>query len=103
MAERMITCAKLKQELPAIDPASPTGQQALKLALLLGGRELQQRIANEVSQEAWRLWTEHMLMVINEFRLDPTADESNRILGQQMQAFFFGEAARPPGYVPPKD
>jgi len=43
-----------------------------------------------------------MLMVVNEYQLDPTSDEANKILKPHMEAFFFGEQTQIPGYVPPK-
>lgn len=103
MAERTVKCAKLGQELPAIDPESPAGRQALKMARLCGGPQLEARVRDEVSAEAWHQWTEFMLMVINEYQLDPTSDESNKVLGQQMERFFFGEGAHVPGYKPPSE
>lgn len=104
MAEKTVMCAKLKEELPALDEATPTGQQALKMAKLFGGDALQQRVRDQVSLQAWQMWTEHMLMVMNEFRLDPTSDASNAILAEQMEKFFFGDAdhSSVPGYMPPE-
>ncbi len=101
MAERMVHCAKLGRELPAIDETTPEGRSALKLALLIGGPELKKRVHEQVSIDAWRMWKDHMLMVVNEFRLDNTNPESNRILGEQMEAFLFGPSQHVPGYVPP--
>jgi Fe-S cluster biosynthesis and repair protein YggX len=101
MAARIIRCAKLGRDLPAIDPDTPKGNQALKVALLIGGREMQTRVLDTVSAEAWEMWTDHMRMVMNEFRLDPMSDEANRILRHYMQEFFFGGEAAIPNYVPP--
>ncbi len=52
MAERTVKCARLKKELPGIDPDTPEGEQALKMALLCGGPELQRKLRDGVSQEA---------------------------------------------------
>jgi len=101
MAVRTIRCVKLGRDLPAIDPDTPKGNQSSKVALLIGGREMQQRVLEHVSAEAWDLWTDHMRMVMNEFRLDPMSDEANRILKHYMQEFFFGQEAAIPNYVPP--
>ena len=101
MPEKLVTCAKFKKQLPAIDETSPEGQRAMKMARLFGGAELQQRIRDHVSIDAWRLWPEYMLMVVNEYRLDPSSEQSNRILGEHMQRFFFNDDARVPGYTPP--
>ncbi len=102
MAERLIQCAKLRAELPAIDETSSDGQRAMRMALLIGGRPLQQRIRDQISAKAWAMWTDHMRMVINEFRLDPTSDQANQVLAQHMEAFFFSEQVEVPNYVPPK-
>jgi len=102
MAAKTIKCAKLGRELPGIDPDTPEGEMALKTVLLIGGAEMQQRVRESISAQAWQAWTDHMRMVINEFRLDPTSDAANKVLAEQMQAFLFGSAAPPPDYVPPK-
>jgi len=101
MAARTVTCAKLRQKLPGLDPDTPEGDRALRLALLIGGPELRQRVLESVSARAWELWTQHMLMVVNEYHLDPTSDEANRVLRPHMEAFFFGQTQQVPGYVPP--
>jgi Fe-S cluster biosynthesis and repair protein YggX len=103
MAARAVKCAKLKQELPGLDPDTPDGGRALKMAMLIGGPELRRRVQDSVSAKAWQMWTDHMLMVVNEYQLDPTSDEANRILEPHMEAFFFGKQAQIPGYVPPEE
>ena len=102
MATRIVHCAKLGQDLPGLDEATPEGRSALKLALLLGGPAMRQRVQEQVSAEAWRMWKDHMLMVVNEYGLDATSDEANAVLAEQMEAFLFGEAPGVPGYVPPE-
>jgi Fe-S cluster biosynthesis and repair protein YggX len=102
MAAKTVKCAKLKQELPGIDPDTPEGDRALRMALLIGGPEMQQRVRESISARAWEMWTDHMLMVVNEFRLDPTSDEANRVLKPHMEAFLFGDPTQIPGYVPPE-
>jgi Fe-S cluster biosynthesis and repair protein YggX len=43
-----------------------------------------------------------MTMLVNEYRLSMASPESQKILMDQMEQFFFGEgAALPPDYVPP--
>jgi Fe-S cluster biosynthesis and repair protein YggX len=101
MAGRNVMCAKLGRELPAIDETTPEGQQALRMVLMIGGRELQQKVHSRVSAEAWKLWKDQMVMIFNEFRLDPTSEQANQVLRQFMEAFFFGEGAAIPNYVPP--
>jgi Fe-S cluster biosynthesis and repair protein YggX len=101
MAQRTVQCAKLGKELPGLDDSTPDGNQALKMALLLGGPELRQRVHDHISVDAWSLWKDRMLMIINEYRLDPTSDASNAVLREHMEAFLFGESKHIPNYVPP--
>jgi Fe-S cluster biosynthesis and repair protein YggX len=86
---RMVKCVKLGRELEGLDKPPFAG-------------ELGQRIYDNVSKEGWKLWTQHMTMVVNEFRLSMANPESQKILMEQMEQFFFGEgAALPPEYTPP--
>ena len=86
---RMVQCVKLGRELEGLDKPPFAG-------------ELGQRIYDNVSKDAWQLWTQHMTMVVNEFRLSMANPESQKILLEQMEQFFFGEgAALPPEYKPP--
>ncbi len=89
MAERMVQCVKLSKELPGLVETPFDG-------------ELGQRIYDNVSQEAWAMWAEHLKMIINEYRLNPGTMEGQELIMKQMEQFFFGEgAALPPEYVPP--
>jgi len=65
--------------------------------------ELGQKLFDNVSAEAWKLWLEHSKMLINEYRLDLMTPRAQQILREQVEAFFFGAGAQlPPDYVPPK-
>ena len=87
---RMVKCGKLGKELPGLDAAPWPG-------------ELGQRVFDNVSVEAWKLWEERMKMILNEYRLLPFQKEAQELVAKQMEEFFFGEAsALPPDYVPPK-
>lgn len=89
MSERTVNCAKLQRELPGM-PFKPWSD------------ELGQRIYDEVSFEAWKMWLEHSKMIVNEFRLDLTSPKAHELLKEQCEQYFFGEAAAlPPDYVPP--
>jgi Fe-S cluster biosynthesis and repair protein YggX len=89
MAERMVKCVKFQKEMPGLD--EPPFNNALG-----------QRIFENVSKEAWRLWLEHMKMLVNEYRLNLMDRQSQHLIQQQMEEYFFGEgAALPPDYVPP--
>jgi Fe-S cluster biosynthesis and repair protein YggX len=101
MPPRTVRCAKLNQDLPALDESTPDGARALKMALLFGGPALKQRICEQISADAWKLWLDRMLLVINEFRLDPTSDAANPILREHLEGFLFGQGKQVPNYVPP--
>lgn len=88
--KRLVKCVKFQKELPGLDePPFDT--------------ELGQKIYDNVSEQAWKLWLEQLKMIINEYRLNPARKEAQEIIVQQMEEYFFGEgAALPPGYVPPQ-
>jgi Fe-S cluster biosynthesis and repair protein YggX len=87
---RTVNCVKLGKALPALDSPPWPG-------------ELGERIFNNVSLEAWKLWEERMKMILNEYRLLPFQKEAQDLVAKQMNEFFFGEgSAMPPDYVPPR-
>jgi len=87
---RMVKCVKLSKELEGVK-WKPFDD------------ELGQKIFDNVSQEAWKMWLEHSKMVINEYRLDLMSARAQQILREQVEQYFFGEGAQlPPDFVPPK-
>jgi Fe-S cluster biosynthesis and repair protein YggX len=87
---RMVKCVKLGKEAPGLEYAPIKG-------------ELGKRIYDNVSEEAWKMWVRHSTMLINEYRLNPSDPEAQRILKEQMEQFFFSESSQlPPGFVPPQ-
>src|SRR5208337_3006659 len=87
---RMVKCVKLGREMPGLDRVPWKG-------------EIGQRVYDNVSKEAWRLWVEHSKMLMNEYRLNPLDPNSLKIMEEQMEQFFFGAGAKlPEGYVAPK-
>ena len=65
--------------------------------------ELGKRVYENVSKDAWKLWIEHSKMIMNEYRLNPLDPNSQKIMEEQLEQFFFGEGAKlPEGYVAPK-
>ncbi len=87
---RMVKCVKFGREMPGLDRAPWKG-------------ELGQRIYDNVSKEAWKMWVEYSKMVMNEYRLNPLDPQSQTVIAEQMEKFFFGEGAQlPPGYVAQK-
>jgi Fe-S cluster biosynthesis and repair protein YggX len=86
----MVKCVKFGKEMPGLDRIPWKG-------------ELGQRVYDNVSKEAWKLWLEHSKMIMNEYRLNPLDANSQKIMGEQLEHFFFGEGSKlPEGYVPPK-
>jgi len=87
---RVVKCVKIGKELPGLDRVPWKG-------------ELGQRIYENVSKEAWKMWVEYSKMLMNEYRLNPLDPNSQKIMEEQMEQFFFGEGAKlPEGYVAPK-
>ena len=85
---RTVFCVKFQKEMPGLDAPTWPG-------------ELGQRIYENVSMEAWRLWEDRMKMILNEYRLLPFQKEAQELVAKHKEEFFFGEsAALPPGYVP---
>lgn len=90
LGTRMVMCVKFGKLLPGLDRVPWQG-------------ELGKRVFENVSKDAWKLWIEYSKMLMNEYRLNPLDPNSQKIMGEQMEQFFFGEGARlPEGYVPPK-
>ncbi|HKS67812.1 MAG TPA: oxidative damage protection protein [Candidatus Acidoferrales bacterium] len=87
---RMVQCVKFGREMPGLERIPWKG-------------EIGKRVYENVSQEAWKMWIEHSKMLMNEYRLNPLDANSQKIMEEQMEQFFFGEGARlPEGYVPPR-
>ena len=88
---RRVFCVKFQRELPGLDEPP------------FEGHPLGQKIYENVSKEAWKMWVEHMKMIMNEYRLNLGSREAQEFLLNQMDQYFFGEgAALPPDYVPPR-
>ncbi len=86
--ERTVFCVKLKKELPALKEVP------------FEGHPLGQRIYDNVSQDGWKMWVEHMKMLMNEYRLNLGTKEAQDFLIEQMEQYFFGTGVTlPPGYT----
>ena len=86
---RLVHCVKFKKDLPALTEVPWPG-------------ELGQRIYQQVSAQAWKLWEDRMRMILNEYRLMPFQKEAQEMMARAMEEFFFGEqAALPPDDTPP--
>jgi Fe-S cluster biosynthesis and repair protein YggX len=87
-AERTVLCVKLKKELPGLKEVP------------FEGHPLGQRIYDNVSQDGWKMWVEHMKMLMNEYRLNLGTKEAQDFLLEQMEQYFFGSGVTlPPGYT----
>jgi len=88
---RKVFCVKFQREMEGMDEVP------------FEGHPLGQKIFENVSKEAWRMWVERMKMIMNEYRLNLGTRQAQEFLIQQMDEYFFGEgAALPPDYVPPQ-
>jgi Fe-S cluster biosynthesis and repair protein YggX len=87
---RMVRCRKLGKELPG-------------LTFKPYNNALGQRIYDEISEQAWKMWVDMAKMLLNEYRLNLAMESSQKFLFEQAEKFFFGEgAAPPPEYRPEK-
>jgi Fe-S cluster biosynthesis and repair protein YggX len=89
-AGRTVFCVKFQREMPGLDEVpfdNPLGQ----------------RIYDNVSKEAWRVWVDRMKMIMNEYRLNLGTREAQEFLLKQMEEYFFGAgAAMPPDFREPE-
>jgi Fe-S cluster biosynthesis and repair protein YggX len=88
---RKIFCVKFQKEMEGLDE------------IPFEGHPLGQKIFDNVSKDAWKMWVEHMKMLMNEYRLNLGTAQAQEFLIEQMDSYFFGEgAALPPDFVAPK-
>src|SRR5665213_3991963 len=89
---RKVFCVKFQREMPGLSE------------IPFEGNPLGAKIYENVSKDAWKMWIEHMKMLMNEYRLNLGTAEAQEFVLKQMDEYFFGEgAAHPPGYVPPQE
>lgn len=87
---RTVHCIKLDKDAEGLDAPTYPG-------------ELGQRIFDNVSKEAWKLWLGQQTILINEHRISPVDPESRKFLENEMEKFFFGGGSElPGGFVMPK-
>lgn len=88
--KRVVNCVKFGRPMAGLDEVP------------FDGHPLGQRIYENVSKEAWRLWLEHMKMIMNEYRLNLGTREAQEFLIKQMEEYFFGGGSTlPPEFVAP--
>jgi Fe-S cluster biosynthesis and repair protein YggX len=84
----MVRCVKFGKDLPGL------GFKPFK-------GDLGQRIYESVSAKAWKLWTEHAKILLNEYRMNLAMPEATKFLMEQCENFFFGPGAQlPPDWTP---
>jgi Fe-S cluster biosynthesis and repair protein YggX len=84
----MVQCIKLGKEAEGLEKPPLKG-------------ELGQKIFNNISKEAWKMWLEHSKILVNEFRLDLMSEHGQRIWMTELDKYFWGEGATlPPEFKP---
>jgi Fe-S cluster biosynthesis and repair protein YggX len=85
----LVDCAKLGQELPALEQPPFPG-------------ELGDRIYENISQMAWQTWQQQATLIINHYGLNMADPRSHDFLMEQMDEFFFGGSGQmPEGWAAP--
>ncbi|HMO57247.1 MAG TPA: oxidative damage protection protein [Roseiflexaceae bacterium] len=88
MEQRIVACVKLGRRLPGLDAPPYPG-------------ELGQRIYDSISRQAWNMWMDQSVMLINHYGLSMADPQAQQFLVQQAEEFFFGEGAQmPEGWTP---
>lgn len=73
---RMVNCVKLGRLAEGMASAPLPG-------------ELGKKIFENVSQEAWNMWTKTQTMIINEHRLNLADTDARKFLLEQLKSYFF--------------
>ena len=85
---RIVNCIKLGREMEGLEKPPFKG-------------DMGQKLFESVSKEAWKKWIEHSKMLVNEYRLDLTSEQGQKIWMAECQKYFFGEGSDlPPDFVP---
>ena len=76
MADRLVQCVKLGQELPGLEKPPFPG-------------DIGQKIFATVSKKAWAMWRDDMqIKVLNEYRLNMANPKDYQVLIDQMMMFL---------------
>ncbi|HJP50534.1 MAG: oxidative damage protection protein [Pseudomonadales bacterium] len=85
---RMVTCSRLKQELPGLDAPPFPGSKGLD-------------VFENVSAQAWQEWQILQTMLINEKHLNMMDKEARKYLNEQRDRFLAGEEVNhAEGFIP---
>ncbi|WP_020649344.1 MULTISPECIES: oxidative damage protection protein [Solimonas] len=86
---RIVHCIKLGVDAEGLDRPPLPGP-------------LGKRIYEQVSKQAWQMWIQHQTRLINEYRLVLADASARKLLGEEMEKFFFdGGELTQTGYVAP--
>jgi Fe-S cluster biosynthesis and repair protein YggX len=80
---KQILCAKLNQEAESMNAPPFPG-------------ELGEKIFNNISKQAWKMWLDHQTMLINEYRLSMADAKAREFLREEMVKFFFEDGSETP-------
>ena len=84
----VVDCAKLGREGEALDRPPFPG-------------EFGKRIFENISKQAWQMWTAQSTIIINHYGLNLADPRAQELLFNEMEQFFFGEGAQmPEGWTP---
>ncbi|MFY0678283.1 MAG: oxidative damage protection protein [Neptuniibacter sp.] len=85
---RTVLCRKYKEELEGLDRPPYPGPKG-------------QAIYETVSKKAWKEWTDHQTMIINEKHLSMMDPSTREFLQSEMEKFMDGgDYEKAEGYVP---
>ena len=87
---RTVQCIKLQREAEGLEKPPFKGQ-------------LGERLFENVSALAWRMWLEHSKMLINEYRLDLTSTTGQQLWMSECEKYFFGEGSDVPAEFVPEN
>ena len=85
---RIVHCVKLNKDLPGLERQPVPG-------------EFGKKVYDNVSKEAFQMFLDYFKMIVNEYRLDLSTPETDKIFFDQMEEFLFGKGAElPDEYIP---
>ncbi|MCA1553058.1 MAG: oxidative damage protection protein [Chloroflexi bacterium] len=85
---RMVKCAKLGRELAGLDRPPVPGP-------------LGKRIYENISAQAWDLWKQQSVLLINHYGLSLMDPEAQKFMREQMEKFLFEDVVQvPEGWEP---
>ena len=87
---RTVQCIKLQREAEGLEKPPFKGP-------------LGDRLFENISALAWRMWLEHSKMLINEYRLDLTSETGQRLWMTECEKYFFGEGSNVPDEFVPEN